>query len=51
VKKAHRKVHFYLWITLLPALFILAYIGSTGTVDENKYLIELPSAQQGGRLE
>jgi hypothetical protein len=50
LKKPHRKVHFYLWMALLPALLIVVYIGKTGTVDNEKHTMELSPEQQGGRL-
>ena len=50
MKKTHRKVHFYLWMALLPALLLVVYIGKTGTVDNEKYVVDLPPVQQGGLL-
>lgn len=50
MKKAHRKVHFYLWLALLPLLLILLYIGTTGIVKTDQHVTEVPAAQQGGKL-
>lgn len=50
VKKAHRKVHFYLWLALFPLLLILLYIGTTGIIKTDQHVTEVPESKQGGKL-
>jgi len=50
MKKAHRKVHFIVWICLLPILLILSALALNGRMDSTPANQVIKAEQQGVRL-